>query len=275
MDIYPAAHKSTHAEYVEYCYWNSIKDATTGDPINSYNVWLYKSSDLSNPIFQDTVTDVLKWYKDIKNYTNEDNEYIARGQNFKYAVQAIDSFGETSDVYYSNNFIRNRAPSAPGAISIVNAEIKTFETTTVKWGASTDPDGDSLTYELQFSPNGIDWSNLILGTPDTNYSHVIGDIVNGSVNSCYYRVRAKDEHEIYSPWTQSSQLNINSAPDVPVVTLRFEKNVSMVFNGVNTYCFFNDLNVYNITQNQCIMTFTPGKNTVSSNFRLQYFDGSN
>ena len=275
IDIYPAAHKSTHAEYVEYCYWNSIKDTTTGDPINSYNVWLYKSSDLSNPIFQDTVTDVLKWYKDIKNYTNEDNEYIARGQNFKYAVQAIDSFGETSDVYYSNNFIRNRAPSAPGAISIVNAEIKTFETTTVKWGASTDPDGDSLTYELQFSPNGIDWSNLILGTPDTNYSHVIGDIVNGSVNSCYYRVRAKDEHGIYSPWTQSSQLNINSAPDVPVVTLRFEKNVSMVFNGVNTYCFFNDLNVYNITQNQCIMTFTPGKNTVSSNFRLQYFDGTN
>ena len=275
IDIYPAAHKSTHAEYVEYCYWNSIKDTTTGDPINSYNVWLYKSSDLSNPIFQDTVTDVLKWYKDIKNYTNEDNEYIARGQNFKYAVQAIDSFGETSDVYYSNNFIRNRAPSAPGAISIVNAEIKTFETTTVKWGASTDPDGDSLTYELQFSPNGIDWSNLILGTPDTNYSHVIGDIVNGSVNSCYYRVRAKDEHGIYSPWTQSSQLNINSAPDVPVVTLRFEKNISMVFNGVNTYCFFNDLNVYNITQNQCIMTFTPGKNTVSSNFRLQYFDGTN
>ena len=275
IDIYPAAHKSTHAEYVEYCYWNSIKDATTGDPINSYNVWLYKSSDLSNPIFQDTVTDALKWYKDIKNYTNEDNEYIARGQNFKYAVQAIDSFGETSDVYYSNNFTRNRAPSAPGAISIVNAEIKTFETTTVKWGASTDPDGDSLTYELQFSPNGIDWSNLILGTPDTNYSHVIGDIVNGSVNSCYYRVRAKDEHGIYSPWTQSSQLNINSAPDVPVVTLRFEKNVSMVFNGVNTYCFFNDLNVYNITQNQCIMTFTPGKNTVSSNFRLQYFDGTN
>ena len=78
VDIYPAAHKSTHAEYVEYCYWNSIKDTTTGDPINSYNVWLYKSSDLSNPIFQDTVTDVLKWYKDIKNYTNEDNEYIAR-----------------------------------------------------------------------------------------------------------------------------------------------------------------------------------------------------
>ena len=274
VNIYPEAHESTHAEYVDYCYWNSIKDTTTGDPINKYNVWLYKSSDLNNPIFHEVINNSLKWYQDIKDYDDPNYKHISRGTKFKYAVQAIDSFGETSDIFYSSDFMRNRAPSVPGSISIIGA-IKTFKTTKISWTSSTDPDKDSVTYDLQFSSNGIDWINLISDTPTASYSHIISDLVDGSVNNCYYRVRAKDEHGVYSDWKQTDKLTIDSSPDDPVVTLRFEKNVSMQFDGIDTYCFYNDTNIYNITQNQCIMTFSPGKNTKTSNFRLQYFDGTN
>ena len=275
VEIYPPAHNSTHAEYVDYCYWNSIKDTATNTQINKYNVWLYNSADLSTPIFSATITNALKWNKDIKNYLNPDNEYIPRGNSFKFAVQAIDSFGETSNVYYSNNFIRNRAPITPVSINANSDPLKTFESTTIEWTASTDPDGDSVTYELQFSVDGTNWIDLAIGISETSFSHIIGDLVDGSVNSCYYRVRAKDEHGVYSDWKQTDKLTIDSSPDDPVVTLRFEKNVSMQFDGIDTYCFYNDTNIYNITQNQCIMTFSPGKNTKTSNFRLQYFDGTN
>ncbi len=272
VKIYPVAHNNTHSEYVDYCYWNSIRDTATNTLIKKYNVWLYNTKNMTTPVFQDLVEGGLEWHQDIKDYLNEDTKHIPRGESFKYAVQAIDYFEETSPVYYSEVYIRNRAPSAPAKITIPEP-VKTYADTTISWTASTDADKDLLVYELQFSPDMVNWTPLIEDSTEIQYTHVIGDIVDGSVNECYYRVRAKDEHDVYSPWTVSSKIKLNSAPGVPKVTLRFDKNVSMQFKGVDTYCYFDDSDLSKVTQNLCTMTFSPGDNAVSSNFRLQYFQG--
>jgi len=116
----------------------------------------------------------------------------------------------------SNNaydIIFNQAPTAPGVISgpaAVNAWQQTAITWT--WGASTDPDGDAVTYVVEKSVNGGSWSQAA-STSGLTYSHT----VSGSDNNVRIRVKATDGYANESDYTTGGYTYIthNSPPTAP------------------------------------------------------------
>ena len=98
-------------------------------------------------------------------------------------------------------------PTVPGSISASNVQALQA---TVSWGASTDPDGDRVSYELQYKKDGVSepWSSSIA---TTSTSYVLTEL---ALNTTYWvRVRASDGENV-SPWTdQGSSLvmDLNAA----------------------------------------------------------------
>jgi len=123
-------------------------------------------------------------------------------------------------------------PTPPIVISPNGGEIWSG-THDVTWTASTDPDGDPITYEIEYSyDGGGTWHPLATGISETSYSW---DTTTYPDSANYLiRVRAYEERkrrELYSDWDQSDGVFTigNTAPtvvdhtpigtDVPVTTI--------------------------------------------------------
>jgi hypothetical protein len=101
----------------------------------------------------------------------------------------------------------NDAPSTPTTLNVPT--IIGGMPNTISWGASTDPDGDSVSYELGCSYSGGAFSVIYTGTSRT-YNHT----VPYGTTSVQYRIRAVDSKGAYSGYTTSASVSVvnNKAP---------------------------------------------------------------
>ena len=105
--------------------------------------------------------------------------------------------------------ILNNAPDVPAAISVPT--IVSGVSNNISWEASTDPEGDSVAYELDCSYDGGGFTTIYNGA-NLSYSHLVP---YGST-SVQYRVRAYDTNGGYSGYRTSDVVAVvnNSAPTI-------------------------------------------------------------
>jgi chitodextrinase/pimeloyl-ACP methyl ester carboxylesterase len=121
--------------------------------------------------------------------------------------------GTVTSVYYWYIYQANRAPTQPGALS---ASSITKTGATVSWGASSDLDGDTITYEVQYGKTyAIDgWTSA--GTT-TGTSKVLSGLASDTTYTI--RVIARDGKGGESSWQPASglftTLKENRAPTQP------------------------------------------------------------
>ena len=99
--------------------------------------------------------------------------------------------------------VENTAPPSPININLPST-IRGDGLNTISWSQVTDPDGDSIYYELECTYSGYSGFSLIYQGTATSYTH----LVDGSRNSIQYRVRALDGRGRYSDYTTSASVNI-------------------------------------------------------------------
>ena len=104
----------------------------------------------------------------------------------------------------------NSAPPAPSTIT-VPASIYGGKSTTISWSGVTDPDGNSVTYQLEYAANGGSYTQLYSGTA-LSYAHVIPF----GTNTVTYRVKATDTALASSTYTTSATRTVvnNNAPAI-------------------------------------------------------------
>jgi len=126
----------------------------------------------------------------------------------RYRVYATNALGDASGTRTGDTVNVNHPPTTPPSLD-VPTPIKGGTTITISWGQSTDPNGDAITYELQCATNGGAYSALYSGANRT-YNHTI----TSSMTTLQYRVRAKDEVDLYSDWRTGSAITVqqNTAP---------------------------------------------------------------
>ena len=144
----------------------------------------------------------------------------------QYRVRAYDGSDysgiKTSDV---SNVIHNQPPTTPSNINVPNEIVKNTSIT-VTWGASTDPEGDTITYYLQ-RKTGWSYVNIYNGT-----SRTYTENVSSSWNTIQYRVRAYDGTD-YSNYITSNVVTVveNLPPTVPsFITVPTNIGVEETFN---------------------------------------------
>ena len=121
--------------------------------------------------------------------------------------------------------VNNTPPTTPGPFTAPTPGDRWYGTHTISWGASTDPDGDPVTYELEFF-NGTSWKTIGTNISGTSYSYNFAN--EPATSSAKLRVRAKDSRGAYSDYRESPAFTINKAPGAP--TILEPKNGETVFN---------------------------------------------
>jgi hypothetical protein len=93
-------------------------------------------------------------------------------------------------------------PSPPGTISGVSQDALYMigENILLNWVSSTDPEGDAITYEMEFTKDGSTWTSLQTGISATTFNHIF---TNDDTDVGQFRVRAKDSKGGYSGYTLS------------------------------------------------------------------------
>jgi hypothetical protein len=105
--------------------------------------------------------------------------------------------------------LSNRAPAAPGAwLSPVDASSHSELVSLISDPAS-DPDGDDLSYETEFSVDGAAW--LVLGGTSLAETHTLLYPVGTAIS---YRRRAFDGID-YGPWGDVVSITVSAAPAKP------------------------------------------------------------
>ncbi|MCM3454860.1 fibronectin type III domain-containing protein [Heyndrickxia oleronia] len=119
-------------------------------------------------------------------------------------VTAKDPSGESVSRTFSVT-VQNQAPTTP-TISVPNKTFEYGDKETITWSASSDLDGDSITYELEVSYNkGSTWSKLYNG-PNRYFDYTVPN----NQNNAMFRVRAFDGYT-YSQYSTSSNQGIQEA----------------------------------------------------------------
>ena len=115
---------------------------------------------------------------------------------------------ETTDVDGSYTFVWNTAPLSPAEIYIPSS-IYGGKSNTISWSNAIDIDGDALTYQLECSVNGDEYTKIYEGAAVV-YAH----LVSYGTTSISYRVRAIDPFGEMSAYTFSDTINVinNNAP---------------------------------------------------------------
>ena len=130
-----------------------------------------------------------------------------------YRVKAYDTEGLSSGWKASGQVmvINNRAPSAPGSITVPDAVLG-GAALTVSWGAASDADGNLAGYSLERQVNGGAWAVVYTG----NTLSYTDAITKGWAKVCY-RVRAYDSNNAYSGYSTAPERTVNNNT-APVIT---------------------------------------------------------
>jgi hypothetical protein len=151
-------------------------------------------------------------------YTGTERDYTDTAQvgssTMQYRVKAVDADNVESDYRTSSiiNVIANQSPTVPASIT-VPAQVTAGMEVPVSWGASTDPDGNTLIYLLEKCVDEGDWQQIYSGE-DQEY---LDTAPTGGAETLQYRVRAKDSLNMYSGYTTSNVIGVvNNLP--PTIT---------------------------------------------------------
>ena len=114
---------------------------------------------------------------------------------------------DTTDSDGCYTLVYNSAPPQPNSLT-VQQPIGANKTTYISWGAVLDPNGDTVTYDLECAYDEGSYRTIYVGT-DTHYYHTVGEYSN-----VRYRVKAFDTYMAESSYLTSSLYTIegNNAP---------------------------------------------------------------
>lgn len=115
----------------------------------------------------------------------------------------------------------NIAPPKPASIT-VPATLSSGASAVIKWSAVTDPNGDSVTYQVQRKVDNGNWTTIKSSTASTNYTDTIG----ANWSTVAYRVRAKDADGAYSGYTESQTRTISSN-HAPTISCQYSDNENL------------------------------------------------
>jgi hypothetical protein len=123
--------------------------------------------------------------------------------NLSATVKVSDTIDNDGDY----TCIWNAAPPAPTTLS--TPTIYGGKSNAISWSSVNDPDGDAVTYQLECSINGGNYSQIYSGT-STVYAH----LVPFGTTSVAYRVKATDPSGATSAYKTSATITVinNNAP---------------------------------------------------------------
>lgn len=110
----------------------------------------------------------------------------------------------------------NRSPNAPSSVS---ASPTLYETgnVTVTWVAGGDPEGQAVTYEVQYKVSTSNsWAAFASGSSTTAEGSIVDSFPRGATAT--FRVRAIDSLGATSSWVESNSISRNEAPASNVLT---------------------------------------------------------
>lgn len=131
----------------------------------------------------------------------------ARGVRPLTNVMSSINVSDTTDSDGCYSLVWNTAPSAPSALNV--PAIYGGKSNSISWGKATDPDGDTIAYQLECSINGGAYAQIYSGA-STTYAH----LVPFGTTSVAYRVKATDPSGESSAYTTSATKTVvnNNAP---------------------------------------------------------------
>ena len=198
------AHFSTatrRAVLTSQCYNNTV---STEKPTNitAYWMWWLRSASYSGAH---------------SNYVIDQNGSSITGAAYKgsYGVRpALNlsstlSVSDTTDGDGAYNIIWNSAPPVPTTLNVPT--VYGGKSTTISWSSVVDPDGNSVTYQLESSINGGAFTNIYSGT---NLAHTV--VIPYGSTSVRFRVRAVDSLGATSGYIESTSRTVinNNAPTI-------------------------------------------------------------
>ena len=118
------------------------------------------------------------------------------------------SVSDTMDSEGCYTFIWNSTPQKPTTLTPPTT-IYGGKSNSISWSKATDPDGDTVTYQLECSVNGGAYTQIYSGA-SISYAH----LVPFGTSTVAYRVKATDPSGASSDYTTSATLNVvnNNAP---------------------------------------------------------------
>ena len=115
-----------------------------------------------------------------------------------------------SEGYYTIQW--NQAPTTPPGITVPDS-VKSGKDAAISWAASTDPESDDITYQLdRWSNNTNAWTTIYTGS-NTGFTDTG---ITTAMDSVQWRVRAKDSKDAYSAYTTSQVKTVTHNADPTV-----------------------------------------------------------
>jgi len=156
---------------------------------------------------------------------------------------STNAVSDTTDSEGCYSVIFNSAPAQPSILNVPT--IYGGKSNAISWSSATDPDGDALTYTLECSLDGGEYSTLYDGA-STAYAH----IVPFGTTSVAYRVKATDTSRESSPYTFSTTVTVinNNAP----VISGSDENLGVKSDGFSGTYYIEDANRDTVTVTESI-----------------------
>ncbi len=118
--------------------------------------------------------------------------------------------GSDYAAYYTIQW--NQAPTTPPGITVPDS-VKSGKDAAISWAASTDPESDDITYQLdRWSNNTNAWTTIYTGS-NTSFTDTG---ITTAMDSVQWRVRAKDSKDAYSAYTTSQVKTVTHNADPTV-----------------------------------------------------------
>lgn len=188
---------------------------------NSSRLCACTAQAISNSNYSSNPTTAANWYwwlrspragnsyyaRNVDSGGSESNSYACYGGrglrplcNLSSGILVSDN--PNADGYYEIQW--NSAPTTPPGITVPDT-VRSGKTAAISWAASTDPESDNVSYELERWNNSSNaWAQVYSGSAVT-YNDTG---VTTSMSSVKWRVRAKDSHGAYSAYTTSVEKTV-------------------------------------------------------------------
>lgn len=173
-----------------------------------------KESNLEGFILERSTNGGTSWSQIYQGNARSTTNNVAFGTaSVMYRVKAYDTEDLKSEWKTGSNVtvVNNRAPSAPGSIT-VPAAVRGGATLPISWTRATDSDNNLSGYELERSVNGGAWSQVYKGSALT-----FTDTITAGWNTVAYRVRAYDTLNATSAYVTSDTRTVDNNA-YPVIT---------------------------------------------------------
>ena len=123
------------------------------------------------------------------------------------------SLSSSTDSDGCYTLVFNNPPEPPSSLTVPSTSKWELKSIALSWTAGSDPDGDSLTYEVQRQRDGGSWEAVYSGGA---LSCVDSGVVSGTAKVTY-RVRSVDTSSATSGWRNGGEcvLTYNKAPNAP------------------------------------------------------------